>query len=99
MPYNPAAAETSPAAIRTLLTKTAEDRGSVGYDFECGWGIVNGCGLAEIYSEKEEPNPKKPKKIRCKIVRYKKVRCKPEIELECECLCTDDDSNCKHDGG
>lgn len=46
-PYDASAPETSPAAVRNLLLKTAEDRGLLGYDYEHGWGIVNGCRIAE----------------------------------------------------
>jgi hypothetical protein len=48
--YNPADFRTSPAAIRNLLTRTAEDRGSIGFDFDYGWGIANGLRLALIRS-------------------------------------------------
>jgi subtilisin family serine protease len=49
-PRDPAQPATSPAALRALLTKTAEDRGTVGFDFRYGWGIVNGCRLAALQS-------------------------------------------------
>ncbi len=42
-PYKPGVPETSPAAMRNMLTKSAEDLGPVGYDYEHGWGVVNGC--------------------------------------------------------
>lgn len=44
-PYNPANTQTSPAAIRNLLTTTAEDLGPTGYDYQYGYGVVNGCKL------------------------------------------------------
>ena len=46
LPHNPADASTSPAAVRDIMTKTAEEAGAIGYDFEYGWGIVNGCEIA-----------------------------------------------------
>ncbi|GMR17289.1 MAG: hypothetical protein BMS9Abin32_363 [Gammaproteobacteria bacterium] len=49
-PYNAADFRTSPAAIRNLLMRTAEDRGSIGFDFDFGWGIANGRRLALIRS-------------------------------------------------
>jgi subtilisin family serine protease len=58
-PYDPTAPASAPAAVRNMLTKTAEDRGLVGYDFEYGWGIVNGCGLADSLCKKE-PEKEKP---------------------------------------
>jgi subtilisin family serine protease len=45
-PYNPSDSTSHPAAIRTLMTSTAEDVGTTGYDLEHGYGIVNGCRLA-----------------------------------------------------
>jgi hypothetical protein len=48
--YNPRDYRTSPAAIRNLLTRTAEDRGSIGFDYDYGWGIANGKRLAGIRS-------------------------------------------------
>jgi hypothetical protein len=63
-PYDPAESASSPAAVRNMLTKTAEDRGLVGYDFEYGWGIVNGCGLADALCKKE-PEKEKPRPTCC----------------------------------
>lgn len=54
MPYSSARPETSPAAVRNMVTKTAEDRGSVGYDYEYGWGIISGCTLAEHLTRDEK---------------------------------------------
>lgn len=45
-PYDPSDSSTSPTAMRGLLTSTAEDLGSAGYDFEHGYGVVDGCALA-----------------------------------------------------
>jgi len=45
LPYDPATPSTHPAAIRTLLTTTAEDLGSAGYDFRHGFGVIDGCAL------------------------------------------------------
>jgi subtilisin family serine protease len=47
LPYDTALPQTSPAAVRNLLIKTAEDVGLLGYDYEYGWGIVDGCRLAD----------------------------------------------------
>ncbi len=46
-PYDPTNSRTSPAAIRNLLTSTAEDLGPVGYDYQYGWGVVDGCKIVE----------------------------------------------------
>jgi hypothetical protein len=54
LPYNGSRPETSPAAVRNMVTKTAEDRGLLGYDYEYGWGIINGCALAKHLCKKEE---------------------------------------------
>jgi len=47
-PSLPTVPATSPAAVRNLIRKTALDRGLVGFDFEFGWGIVNGCKLSQV---------------------------------------------------
>jgi hypothetical protein len=47
LPYDDTKPETSPAAVRNMVTKTAEDKGLLGYDFEYGWGIISGCALAD----------------------------------------------------
>lgn len=44
-PFDPASPSTRPAAIRSLLTSTAEDLGGAGYDLEHGYGVVDGCAL------------------------------------------------------
>lgn len=46
-PFDPAQPQTQPAAIRALVTSTAEDLGTAGYDFEHGHGVINGCALAK----------------------------------------------------
>lgn len=44
-PHNPADFTTSPASIRSLVTSTAEDLGTSGFDFQHGHGVVDGCEL------------------------------------------------------
>ncbi len=44
-PYNPAQPITTPASVRSLLTSTAEDLGPSGFDFQHGYGVVNGLAL------------------------------------------------------
>lgn len=46
-PYDPTDPATRPTAIRSLITSTAEDLGTTGYDFLHGYGVVNGCALAD----------------------------------------------------
>ena len=46
-PYNSNDAETAPAVIRSLLTSTAEDLGTTGYDYKHGYGVVDGCALVD----------------------------------------------------
>jgi subtilisin family serine protease len=36
----------SPAELRALLSKTAEDLGGTGYDHDFGWGVIDGTALA-----------------------------------------------------
>lgn len=52
-PYRPLIITSWPSAIRTLLCRTAIDRGPPGYDLEYGHGIVNGCRLAAITLDAE----------------------------------------------
>ncbi len=59
-PYNAADSQTHPSAIRNLLTSTAEDLGTSGYDFRHGWGVVNGCALADKVAPPEEPSVPPP---------------------------------------
>lgn len=47
-PYTPTDPLRSSASVRSIFLRTAEDRGSMGFDFEYGWGIVNGSRLAAI---------------------------------------------------
>jgi subtilisin family serine protease len=49
-PYDPGNPATLPTAIRSLVTSTAEDLGTAGYDFEHGFGVVNGCELARRFT-------------------------------------------------
>lgn len=46
-PYVAGNPSRSPAAIRRMITSTATDLGTRGYDFEHGYGVVNGCALAK----------------------------------------------------
>ncbi|EAQ30346.1 hypothetical protein NAP1_06200 [Erythrobacter sp. NAP1] len=45
-PYVAGNASRTPAAIRQLITNTAQDLGTRGYDFSHGYGVVNGCAIA-----------------------------------------------------
>jgi len=54
-PYNPGDSQTSPAAIRNLLTSTAEDLGPTGYDFQFGYGVVDACKILDKIGDKKPP--------------------------------------------
>lgn len=47
--------DTFPAAIRQSLRQTAIDKGAPGFDYDYGWGIVNGTKLAELHHAATEP--------------------------------------------
>jgi subtilisin family serine protease len=47
-PYVSKDSASYPAAVRNILRKTAEPKGALGFDFDFGWGIVNGPAIAEI---------------------------------------------------
>ena len=40
----------SPAELRALLRKTAEDLGGTGFDLDFGWGVIDGVALAAALS-------------------------------------------------
>lgn len=48
-PFNPGDTSTSPSALRNLITSTAQDLGTSGYDFMHGYGVINGCVLADKF--------------------------------------------------
>ncbi len=39
------ASRVSPPQLRSLIQRTAKDRGQAGYDFDYGWGILDGAAL------------------------------------------------------
>lgn len=82
VPYNVDKPESSPAAIRNMLTKTAEDRGLIGYDFEYGWGIVNGQAIAEKLCRKKQPKPKKCRRCHCHTCKPR-CHCQRRVETVC----------------
>jgi len=45
-PFRPLRPATYPSAVRMLLRRTAIDLGSTGYDFEHGFGVVDGAAVA-----------------------------------------------------
>jgi subtilisin family serine protease len=46
-PFVPGNASRTPTAIRDLLRTTATDLGSAGFDLDTGFGVVNGCAIAQ----------------------------------------------------
>lgn len=44
-PLNPSSPATRPSAIRALLRSTAVDLEASGFDFDTGYGVVDGCAL------------------------------------------------------
>jgi subtilisin family serine protease len=49
LPLRGGRSNTRPSAVRNLLRKTAQDLGRAGYDFEHGYGVVNGKALARYF--------------------------------------------------
>jgi subtilisin family serine protease len=49
LPLRPGRSNTRPSAIRNLLRKTAQDLGRAGYDYQHGYGVVNGKALARYF--------------------------------------------------
>lgn len=54
-PYVPGNSSTSPSSMRNLLRTSALDRGSPGFDYDYGYGIINGCRLAISLGASDEP--------------------------------------------
>ena len=48
LPFRRGLTQSSPARVRNLLRKTAEDVGGHGYDFKHGYGIANGTAVARV---------------------------------------------------
>ena len=46
-PYRQGVPSALPGAIRARLRMTARDMGSPGFDFDYGYGIVDGCAILE----------------------------------------------------
>jgi hypothetical protein len=44
-PFSPGNPAVAPAAMRALMRSTAQDLGTSGFDFDYGFGVVNGCAL------------------------------------------------------
>jgi subtilisin family serine protease len=55
--FDPADPATSPAAIRELLASTAKDLGDAGYDYEHGYGVVDGARLRDELCDEPPPQP------------------------------------------
>lgn len=55
-PFDPSNPSTHPAAIPSLVTSTAEDFGSAGYDFEHGYAVVDACKLQERFRPPTPPS-------------------------------------------
>lgn len=85
-PYQAGLGTRTPAAIRSLLTSTADDLGVSGYDFDHGFGVVDGCGLAS----KLKPRIRIPKVDICdripwlcehRICDLVPRLCRPELDI------------------
>lgn len=73
-PYSAGVGSRTPAAMRTLLTSTAVDLGASGFDFDHGFGVVDGCTLAERLSPFRIEVP-------FDICKYVPELCTPHIDL------------------
>lgn len=85
-PYAAGVGSRTPAAMRTLLTSTARDLGASGYDFDHGFGVVDGCALAA----KLRPRPIHPVSIcrrfprlceRIDVCEVAPHLCRPRIDI------------------
>jgi hypothetical protein len=46
----------SPAELRALLSKTAEDLGGTGFDHDFGWGVIDAQRLAATLAGVRRPS-------------------------------------------
>lgn len=70
-PYEPGNPATTPATMRALMRSTAEDLGAAGFDFDHGFGVVDGCALYKRF------RPFEPIDI-CKLIPW---LCRPPIDI------------------
>jgi subtilisin family serine protease len=63
------ASRISPAQLRTLLTKTAIDLGTVAYDYDHGWGVPDAAALVKRLSATAGPSPAARKRPRRKAAK------------------------------
>lgn len=87
-PFTPGNPSVSPAAIRALLRSTAEDLGSAGFDFDHGFGVVNGCEIHKRFKPpiiidicRRYPWICRPRPIPIDICRRFPQICRPPIPL------------------
>jgi hypothetical protein len=38
----------TPAMLRNAVTRLSDDKGTIGFDFEYGWGVISGCKLSQM---------------------------------------------------
>lgn len=56
-PVGPSA---TPAMLRNAVTRLSEDRGTLGFDFEYGWGVISGCKLSQMTGFATAPSGTQP---------------------------------------
>jgi hypothetical protein len=44
----PVGPTSTPAMLRNAVTRLSEDKGTIGFDFEYGWGVISGCKLSQM---------------------------------------------------
>jgi subtilisin family serine protease len=60
------AGELSPAQLRTLIAKTAEDLSGVGFDYDAGWGAISPQALIKALGRRKRPPARTSSKPRRK---------------------------------
>jgi len=55
--YRSCCPSTFPRAIRSQLRRTAIDKGASGFDYDYGWGIIDGSRLADVFQHEAVSTP------------------------------------------
>jgi subtilase family protein len=54
-PFEPGNPSVSPGAVRNLMRSSCQDLGAAGYDFDHGYGVINGCAIADNLRLRQPP--------------------------------------------
>jgi hypothetical protein len=69
LPFIPGSLRSSPARVRDFMRRTAQDVGTLGYDYKHGYGVVNGTAVALLTPVVASPTVAAPElaEARCEL--------------------------------